>query len=49
MRLFIGEPTFADAILDRIVHHAYFLDDESLSKHQAHQPTPALLDRNQGK
>ncbi len=32
----IGEPTFADAILDRIVHNAYRLelDGESLRKHQ---------------
>ncbi len=32
----IGEPTFADAILDRIVHNAYRLelDGESLRKQQ---------------
>ncbi len=32
----IGEPTFADAILDRIVHNAYRLelDGESLRKHR---------------
>ena len=32
----IGEPTFADAILDRIVHNAYRLelDGDSLRKHQ---------------
>ncbi len=32
----IGEPTFADAILDRIVHNAYRLelDGESLRKRQ---------------
>ncbi len=32
----IGEPTFADAILDRIVHHAYRLElnGESLRKHR---------------
>ncbi|MCP4935211.1 MAG: ATP-binding protein [bacterium] len=33
----IGEPTFADAILDRIVHNAYRLelDGESLRKTKA--------------
>ena len=37
----IGEPTFADAILDRIVHNAYRLelDGESLRKQQK-VPTP---------
>ena len=32
----IGEPTFADAILDRIVHNAYRLelDGESVRKHR---------------
>ncbi len=32
----IGEPTFADAILDRIVHNAYRLelDGESMRKHR---------------
>ncbi len=39
----IGEPTFADAILDRIVHNTYRieLDGESLRKRQAPQPAAA--------
>jgi len=31
----IGEPTFADAILDRIVHNAYRLDLEGQSMRRA--------------
>ena len=33
----IGDPTFADAILDRIVHNAYRIElsGESLRKHRA--------------
>jgi hypothetical protein len=40
----IGEPTFADAILDRIVHNAYrlTLDGPSMRKIQAAEPEAAV-------
>jgi DNA replication protein DnaC len=40
----IGEPTFADAILDRIVHNAYrlALDGPSMRKVQAREPETVL-------
>ena len=42
----IGEPTFADAILDRLVHNAYrlALDGPSMRKPEAGETAPALLD-----
>jgi DNA replication protein DnaC len=47
----VGEPTFADAILDRIVHNAYRLElqGESMRKLQARKETDPSLDRNRGK
>ena len=41
----IGEPTFADAILDRLVHNAYrlALDGPSMRKTQADQAAAELL------
>jgi DNA replication protein DnaC len=47
----IGEPTFADAILDRIVHNAYRLElqGESMRKLQARKGAGPSLDRNTGK
>ncbi len=47
----IGDPTFADAILDRIVHNAYHLElqGESMRKLQAQEAAGAALDRNKGK
>ena len=42
----IGEPTFADAILDRIVHNAYRLnlDGPSIRKIKAANAEAAVLD-----
>jgi len=42
----IGEPTFADAILDRIVHNAYRLnlDGPSIRKIKAANAQAAVLD-----
>ena len=47
----VGEPTFADAILDRIIHNAYRLElqGESMRKLMATEPAEAPLDRNTGK
>ncbi len=47
----IGEPTFADAILDRIVHNAHKLelDGPSMRKIKADQNGPADIDQAQGK
>jgi hypothetical protein len=41
----IGEPTFADAILDRIVHNAYrlALDGPSMRKVKAGEEDVAML------
>ena len=41
----IGEPTFADAILDRIVHNAYrlALDGPSMRKVKAGEDDVAIL------
>ncbi len=46
----IGEPTFADAILDRIVHNTYRfeLDGDSLRKHQQMPHAGALARPNTG-
>ena len=42
----IGEPTFADAILDRLVHNAYrlALDGPSMRKPEAAEAEPASVD-----
>ena len=47
----VGEPTFADAILDRIIHNAYRLElqGESMRKLMATEPAEAPLDQNTGK
>ncbi len=47
----IDEPTFADAILDRIVHNAHRpeLDGPAMRKIKADQNGPATLDQAQGK
>lgn len=47
----IGEPTFADAILDRIVHNAHRLelDGPSMRKINADKNRPATIDQAQGK
>ncbi len=47
----IGEPTFADAILDRIVHNAHRLelDGPSMRKIKADKYDPATLYQAQGK
>ena len=47
----IGEPTFADAILDRIVHNAHRLelDGPSMRKVKVGKNRPATIDRAQGK
>ena len=47
----VGEPTFADAILDRIVHNAYRLElqGESMRKLMATEPAEAPLDQSKGK
>ncbi len=47
----IGEPTFADAILDRIVHNAHRLelDGPSMRKIKADKNGPATIDQAQGK
>ncbi len=47
----IGEPTFADAILDRIVHNAHRidLDGPSMRKTMADKNNPNTIDRTQGK
>ena len=36
----IGEPTIADAILDRIVHNAYRIDLKGESKRKRNKPPP---------
>ena len=36
----IGEPTFADAVLDRIVHNAYRIDLEGESQRKRNKPPP---------
>ncbi len=47
----IGDPTFADAILDRIVHNAYRLklEGESMRKLKAHKSAKEPVDQNNGK
>ena len=47
----IGEPTFADAILDRIVHNAHKLELEgpSMRKIKAGQKGPTTIDQAKGK
>ena len=47
----IGEPTFADAILDRIVHNAHRLelDGPSMRKIEADKNRPTTIDQEQGK
>jgi DNA replication protein DnaC len=47
----IGEPTFADAILDRIVHNAHRLelDGPSMRKTMAAKNGPTTIDQAQGK
>jgi DNA replication protein DnaC len=47
----IGEPTFADAILDRIVHNAHRLelDGPSMRKVKAGKNRPTTIDQAQGK
>ena len=47
----IAEPTFADAILDRIVHNAHriHLDGPSMRKLNAGDIKPDTIDRDQGK
>ncbi|MCZ6481644.1 MAG: ATP-binding protein, partial [Alphaproteobacteria bacterium] len=47
----IGEPTFADAILDRIVHNAHRLelDGPSMRKIEADKNRLATIDQAQGK
>ena len=47
----IGEPTFADAILDRIVHNAHRidLDGPSMRKPMADKNTADTIDQTQGK
>ena len=44
----IGEPTFADAIFDRIVHNAYRLelDGPSMRKIKANEPDIAVAQRD---
>ena len=44
----IGEPTIADAVLDRIVHNAYRIDLEGESPAQAQQAAAARRQRRQG-
>ena len=45
----IGEPTFADAILDRIIHNAHRieLDGPSMRKLNAEKITPDAIDHEQ--
>ncbi|MCK5366331.1 MAG: ATP-binding protein, partial [Gammaproteobacteria bacterium] len=47
----IGEPTFADAILDRIVHNAHRieLDGPSMRKIEADKNRSTTIDQEQGK
>jgi DNA replication protein DnaC len=47
----IGEATFADAILDRIVHNAHKieLDGPSMRKITADKNNPAAIDQTEGK
>ena len=47
----IGEPTFADAILDRIVHNAHRieLDGPSMRKIKASKNDPNTIDQMEGK
>ncbi len=47
----IGEPTFADAILDRIVHNAHRieLDGPSMRKIAADKNSPATIDQTEEK
>ena len=47
----IGEPTFADAILDRIVHNAHRidLDGPSMRKITADKNGSTTIDRSEGK
>ena len=47
----IGEPTFADAILDRIIHNAHRieLDGPSMRKLEAQDINPDAIDHDQGK
>ncbi len=47
----IGDPTFADAILDRVVHNAYRLElaGESMRKLKAQKPTETHVDQNNEK
>ena len=44
----IGEPTIADAVLDRIVHNAYRIDLKGESPAQAQQTAAARRQRQQG-
>ncbi len=47
----IDEPTFADAILDRIVHNAHRLelDGPSMRKIKAGKNSPTAIDQMEGK
>jgi DNA replication protein DnaC len=46
----IGEPTFADAILDRIVHNAHRLElDGPCVRSRPTKNRPATIDRIEGK
>jgi DNA replication protein DnaC len=47
----IGEPTFADAILDRIVHNAHRieLDGPSMRQIKASKNRPNTIDQMEGK
>jgi DNA replication protein DnaC len=47
----IGEPAFADAILDRIVHNAHRIDlnGPSMRKLEAEAINPETIDHDQGK
>ena len=46
----IGEPTFADAILDRLVHNAYRLNlkGPSMRKNEADETAAAVADADAG-
>ena len=44
----IGEPTIADAVLDRIVHNAYRIDLEGESQRKRNKPPPLGGNRDKG-